>query len=223
MERWAVYYSPPKGSLLWEIGCRWIGRDAESGRKYEAPIGIDPTMWKTVTAIPAVYGLHATLKPPMAITDGIDSEALLLAVKELAQATPQFSTPPLALAWLDDFLILKPRCECARLSMLAASCVKELDRFRKPQTRQVPKTATARQKILNRRWGYPFVLDEFRFHITLTSKLTAEQRSVVKYAANEFFKPVLTNKPLPVDNICVFHQPEEGQDFYIKARFPLSY
>lgn len=221
MERWAVYYAPPTDSLLWEIGCRWIGRDAESGYLHGAPPGIAAELWKSVVTTPSTYGLHATLKPPMTLAQGKDSPAFLHAVEQLAQATPQFSAPPLALSWLADFLVLKPERDCPQLSALAASCVKDLDQFRKPQTREIPETATARQKMLNRRWGYPFVLDEFRFHITLTSGLGAEQRAVVEPAVKEFFKPVLTDEPLPIHEICVFHQPGEAQAFELKARFPL--
>ena len=36
--RYAVYFAPPPDSDWWAFGCRWLGRDALTGRALEQPL-----------------------------------------------------------------------------------------------------------------------------------------------------------------------------------------
>ena len=86
--------------------------------------------------------------------------------------------PQLSLARLDGFFALVPGAEAADLYALADDVVTGFDGFRAPATeaeiaRRNPAALTSRQRELLDAWGYPYVLDEFRFHLTLTDRIPA--------------------------------------------------
>lgn len=70
------------------------------------------------------------------------------------------------------------------------------------------------------RWGYPYVLDEFRFHITLTRKLHGAERQHFMAAARQHFAPVIGHE-LAVDALTVFADSRFSPSFVVEERFPL--
>ena len=72
------------------------------------------------------------------------------------------------------------------------------------------------------RWGYPYVLDEFQFHITLTERLTGGDMRWLKPVAERHFAPIL-GKGLMIDAITLMLEPDAGDDFRAVERFPLVY
>jgi putative phosphonate metabolism protein len=218
--RYAVYFAPKQGSLLDELGSRWLGRNAWIGHTAEQP-PVDGVI--EFTAAPRRYGFHATLKAPFHLSG--DKAAFLRAVAELACHRPPVTIERIALAEIGGFLALVPEQASEDLHSLAAACVKELDRYRAPLTsaefeRRVRSGLTSRQERLTRNWGYPFVLDEFRFHMTLTRRLEAGEKERVAEAARRLFAAVIA-KPLIIDALTVFCEPGEGLDFVAENRFPL--
>ena len=222
MQRWAVYYAPPADSALWQLGSQWLGRDAETGKHSPAPPGIDPLIWQQLVAKPRHYGLHATLKPPFVLQPSRTPDELLDAVQRLASQTPAFLMPPLAIGMLGDFLALRPTGPCAEINALAERCVRDLDVFRHPLPRPTPAKASAREKALNARWGYPYVLDAFRFHLTLTDAIQVKQQPAVSAAIRDLLGPALTGAPTPIQGIAVYHQAGRDQPFTLRTRFALK-
>ena len=73
--RHAIYFAPPPGTIFHDLGSRWIGRDAFTGEACEQP---DLAGIGVVTGDPRRYGFHATLKPPFALRETVNAEALLV-------------------------------------------------------------------------------------------------------------------------------------------------
>ncbi|SLN76119.1 DUF1045 domain-containing protein [Oceanibacterium hippocampi] len=224
--RYAIYFTPDPASPLWLTGCRWLGRDPVSGALFEAPSGIDPDCWRRVTAAAAGYGFHATLKPPFHLAGGRTLPDLVDRMRVFASPRPAFEAPPLVVADLAAFLALVPTVLSRPLGRLAGDCVAHFDDFRAPPSdRELAKRRaaglSARQEALLGRWGYPYVFEEFRFHMTLTSRLDADLRARLLAHLEARFADV-TAEPLGVDGIALFEQPAPGAPFRQIERFPFT-
>ncbi|MEM6759468.1 MAG: DUF1045 domain-containing protein [Pseudomonadota bacterium] len=181
-QRYAVYYTPAPESALAAFGAAWLGWDSATGRAVahpEASVDID-----AVTQTPRKYGFHGTIKPPFRLAKGTKEKMLDDALATLCANAEPVTLAALKLAALGRFLALVPAGDVAALSALAARVVQELDPFRAPLTkdelarRQSGHLSDAQQAML-RRWGYPHVMDQFRFHMTLTGRLDAAAREAV--------------------------------------------
>jgi len=72
------------------------------------------------------------------------------------------------------------------------------------------------------RWGYPYVLEEWRFHLTLTGRIRDDgERSAIAELLRRRFAGFL-DRPLAVRDLCVFRQPAPGRPFTVLARFTLG-
>lgn len=227
-ERYAIYFAPGPDTPLWQFGRAWLGRCADSGEDVPqlALPGVERETLRALTAGPRLYGWHATLKPPFALHRGSSFHELDLAVRALAERIPAFDAAALTLHTLGRFLALEPRAPSRPLDMLAAVCVTELDQFRAPPTeaelsRQRGGGLSPRQEALLRRFGHPYVLDEFRFHMTLTDPLPDEAISELKSKLEPLLSP-LGAKPLAVDQLAIFHQAAPGQPFRNIKRYALD-
>jgi len=227
--RYAVYVAPAPSTLLAALSRQWLGRDAESGTSLPPPSCINGAAdwWQSITHAPRRYGFHGTMKPPFVLAPGRSLEELDDALRELAEATTAFALPPLELTEIGNFLALVPDAPCDALTALADDCVIELDAFRAPPsnaelTRRRANALTERQSLLLERWGYPYVLDEYRFHMTLTDGIaeTAERRRAILLLA-ELFAPAC-REPLRVDDLCLFVQPDSEAPFTLLERIPLG-
>lgn len=220
--RHAIYFTPDPQGLLHRLGSQWLGRDAVN--------------WKTVseqpdqrlsalTADARRYGFHGTLKPPFRLKEGTTFSSLEVATRRISSQHVAFATSELALQIIDGFLALVPAADCEQLDHLAADCVRHLDDFRRPASddelarRRAP-GLTERQDAHLLRWGYPYVFDDYRFHMTLSRKLTDEERAWVWPLAQDHFTPVL-GKPLGIDAISLVTEPSDNGDFMVEQRLPL--
>ena len=225
--RYAVYFAPAEAALLWQAGCRWLGRDPRSGAELLQP---DVDGWSAeriaqVTASPRMYGFHATLKPPFYLAEGHTLEQLATAVQGLAARLQAFAVPQLSVASLDGFLALQPIAYDAKLGALADACVTELDRFRRPPSaeelshRRAARLSPRQDELLGQ-YGYPYVLDQFRFHMTLTTRLPAERREPVVAMLRERFAATGVG-PLAIDAISLCRQEAENSRFRVIGRWEL--
>lgn len=174
--RFAIYYLPPEGDLA-DFGAGWLGWDVAAGcaARHPALPGVDG-----ITDTPRKYGFHATLKPPFRLAEGADAAGLASAVAQMASDCPSATADGLEVSQLGHFLALTPVGDAAGIARVAATCVAELDSFRAmPPEAELKRRRAAglsvRQETLLQRWGYPYVMDEFRFHMTLTGRLSPEQ------------------------------------------------
>jgi hypothetical protein len=207
---------------LFAEAATWLGRDPESGAPVPQP---DLPNIAEVTAEPRIYGFHATLKPPMRLAEGRQWFDVLGATRDLADRTAPFELPRLAVSDVHGFLALRETVECPALQALADACVEQLDHLRAPVTeaelaRRRSAKLTARQDEMLLRWGYPYVFDTWFFHMTLTRRLSAEEKQVFMPAAEAHLARA-TAAPRRVTDICLFVQPAPGEPFVIEERLKL--
>lgn len=220
--RYAIYYAPMPGTPLHLRGSSWLGRDAHTG---EALVRPDVDRLQRLTADPRRYGFHATLKPPFALREGVGPEALMRACAALAADSMGFRVK-LKIGQLGGFLALVPDGESSQLQDLAARCVRELDGFRRSISadelaRRRKAELTARQDANLLRWGYPYVLEEFRFHMTLTERLEFGDAGRLLSAAQTYFAADL-DEPVMIDGLTLFQEPEPGAPFLALRHFPFT-
>lgn len=217
--RYAVYYAPKPGSPLWRAGCQWLGSDAASGKALTQPEidGIDAGVLAALTRDAARYGWHATLKAPFPLRIDVQAGTLLRHVAELAAAFRPFALN-LQVDWLDSFLALRPAEAAPELDELAAACAVALEPLADRGAPLKPRAGLdPRQQTLYRRWGYPYVFEQFRFHMTLSDTLPKEspQAKALEQGARRHFAGVLN--ALAVDGIAVFVEREQGGPFHYLA------
>lgn len=227
--RYALYFAPHESSALWRLGSEWIGRCALTGALLDQPAlpGIEREWFSRHTAAPRRYGFHATLKPPFRLAAGKSLQTLVAELQAWCASQPPFPMPPLEAGLLDGFVALLPARPVRRLDSIAAECVKRFDHLRAPLTpdevaRRDPQRLGARAAGLLELWGYPYVLDLFRFHMSLTGTLPADEtaRAALLGAAQEWFG-THAGPAQVFDSVCVFEEPAPGADFRLieRARF----
>jgi hypothetical protein len=187
--RYAIYFAPARDSLLWERAQDWLNQP-----------DLEPL---TVSA--RKYGFHATLKAPMTLAlDYAELDAALMAfVDEQSAVTLSGLAPRL----IDGFLALTTEPQPDRLTSFAAEIVEAFEAFREPlsegeRARRLKAPLTPRQVELVDQYGYPYVLEQFLFHMTLTDRLPAEMREPMRERAADWFADVLA-EPVRLDRLVV--------------------
>lgn len=226
--RYAIYYSPDMESPLWLFGSRWLGRDTATGddMKRLSLKGVEPSNIIDITKAPRHYGFHATLKPPFQLAKNYDREMLDEAMEAFSSGHKAFKVPALELVQLDGFIALRPKKPCADLDDFAADCVRSFDNFRaSPSKKDVQKRLkadlTKGQKKMLEKWGYPYVLDEYRFHMTLTDRLKDDQRKIVMAGLKKKLDGVLTGKSWMFNTVTLMRQKKPDQMFEVLKCYAL--
>jgi len=225
-QRFAIYYAPDVNDALWDRASIWLGRDAETLALIEGGVaGIERTRLLNLTQSAGRYGFHATIKPPMALADGMSEEHIRAALEAFASTTAPVDLGRVQIADLNGFLALVPQMQSDALQDFAALVVEHFEPFRAPlDARQRAARANGlseRQLELLDAYGYPYVFDEFRFHMTLTDRLAAEDRDELQQAAQTWFGPIL-GETILLDRLVLYHEPESGKPFRRLADFPLK-
>ena len=226
--RYAIYYAPDPDEPLAVFAARWLGRDPERNCDVARPEyeRLPRQRLAAIAAEPRRYGFHGTLKAPFVLAADTASDALLAFSADFARQRAPFTVSRLRLAILGDFIALVPAEAAPALDRLAAACVQDFDRFRAPpdaaeQARHRQTGLNLRQQALLARWGYPYVMEEFRFHLTLTGSLAEPERSSVHRVLDALTAP-LCAAPVHVHDLAVFVQEDRATAFRVLARFPFA-
>lgn len=233
--RYAVYFAPARESAFWRFGCAWLGRDPE-GRAAEPRPPLPEAVardWPAadlaaLTASPASYGFHATLKPPFRLAESQTRAAFEAAAETFARAQTPFDCPMVAPGALGRFIAFRLIEPAPQMNALAGAAVTALEDFRGPQTEQehAKRRAaglTPRQEEMLARWGYPYVFDEFRFHMTLTSAVADDgRRSRLADALKAMAAETGAVGAMRVDGIALYEQPRAGAPFALFRRLPFG-
>lgn len=218
--RFAIYYVPPEGSLA-DFGAAWLGWDVVRGCETVQP---ELTGLRDITMTPRKYGFHGTLKPPFRLKEGHGLDDLKKATSEMAAALAPASCEGLDLTPLGRFLALTPRGDMGSLQRVAGACVRDLDGFRAPASeaelaRRRKAGLTQQQEALLTQWGYPYVMDEFRFHLTLTGRMHKD----VLPQWTDILRASLPDLPAPfvMDQIALCGERDDGQ-FEVIHRYTLA-
>lgn len=226
--RYAIYYTPARESALGRFGIAWLGWDHYLGQPVP-PIRttrLSREQYAEVTASPRRYGFHATLKAPFRLAAGRTESELGNALADFARSQLAVTIPGLFLARIGGFVALVPAQVPAGLADLANAAVTSFDRFRSALdpaelARRRAAGLTNRQNALLDAWGYPYVLEEWRFHITLTDTVQDGIRDTVL----EELTPrvaAFASQPLRIDAVALFRQPDRETPFTVSRVFPLQ-
>jgi Protein of unknown function (DUF1045) len=230
--RFAIYAAPgsgpadPAGALLRETAERWLGRSVTADPVTPAvPDGWTREAVDAITVSARRYGFHGTLKAPFRLAAGRTPDELDDALTRFAAARESVLVPRLRLARLGGFFALIPGTEAANLYALADEVVTAFDGFRAPPTeaelaRRHPESLTPRQRELLKAWGYPYVLEEFRFHLTVTDSIPRPQRAAVEASLTGWFAASI-GATVPVDALALFTEAGPGAPFTLRSVYPL--
>jgi putative phosphonate metabolism protein len=225
--RYAVYYTPPPDSPLARFGARVLGYDCFSGEDVpqRAIGGIEPSVLALATVQPRRYGFHATLVAPFRL--GVPSESdLVAAFTEFALQQAPLMLGMLRITAIGNFVVLRLAQPFPEIEEFAGTCVEAFDRFRAPlspedRTRRWAAGLTPRQAELMERWGYPYVLDEFRFHMTLAGPLPHEERKRFEVHLEQAFGHLATHQ-VELDAVSLMRQEDPGAAFRVLHRHRLN-
>src|SRR4051794_1974117 len=226
--RYAIYFAAGSDSALTRFGAELLGYDAYTCN--ELPFPADASRlapdWRDVTADPRKYGFHGTLKAPMALAPGKTEAELLAACAAFAGEARTIPVIRPTVDAISGFIAVIPAEPVDALQELAADCVRAFDRFRTALTaedrvRRKPEKLSERQRDYLDRWGYPYVMEEFRFHMTLTRRLDAERRGPILDTLRGRFA-ALGLDALAIDRIALFKQDDAGARFRIVGEWVLA-
>ena len=227
MTRYAIYFVPAPQTPLAAFGAHAIGYDVAAGAEVpfhedDAFRALGPGGW---TGSPARYGFHATLKAPFELAEGATEKGLEEAVRDLARGIAPVQLGMLVVTALGGFIALTPKGDASAVDALAAACVEAFEAFRAPlppadRDRRLAAGLTDRQAENVERWGYPYVFDEFRFHMTLTGCIDdAALRKRVHETLAALYAAV--DVPHTIDALTICRQPDRDSHFTVLSRHPL--
>lgn len=226
--RYALYFTPGRDHPLTVAAANWLGRDAfrNACPSVADTHGLDAEELSCWTAEPRRYGFHATLVAPFRLRQGLDEQDVIRAAELFAMQSARPSVQRLTIARLDSFLALVPASSNGELEALAGSAVDCFCSLRAPLTEQEiarrnPVRLTKRQRAYLDRYGYPYVKEEFRFHMTLTGPVSATETARIEPALARLLAPILV-APVAIDAVTLFVEPEPGAPFTVHSTYRLS-
>lgn len=226
--RYAIYFSAGCDNALSRFGAELLGYDAYTGDELPFPreaLDVAPD-WRDISADPRKYGFHATLKAPMALAPGRTEAELASACAAFAGTTRPVPTIRPVVDSISGFIAVIPAEPVDALQRLAADCVRAFDPFRAPLTaedraRRRPEKLSERQRDYLDRWGYPYVIEEFRFHMTLTGRLDSERRGPILEMLRRRFASLRVDT-LAIDRLALFKQDDAKAYFRIIGEWTLA-
>jgi putative phosphonate metabolism protein len=223
MKRYAIYYTPQAGAFAADAAA-WLGWDLAGARPVAQPSPDLPRPLAEVTAVPRKYGFHGTIKPPFRLADGVSFTDLDEAVAGMASGLKPVAFPALQIINLHGFLALVPQGDPVALQALAGEVVRVLDPYRATLTeteiaRRRPERLTPRQRDLLATYGYPYVMEELRFHLTLSGPLSDAEVPVVTQAAAQHFAQTLP-QPFRLGDLSLCGEDDQGR-FHLLHRYAL--
>lgn len=227
-ERYAIYYAPDAQSDLWALASEWLGRDAATGETVPQAVleGVIPDIFAANTTSPRRYGFHSTLKAPMRLAEGVGVNQVLAMAEQFAKTHQPASIGTLEVQSLDGFLAIVPSAQSEALLKLVSNVVTFFEPARAPlsqadRDRRIANGLNAREIELLDKYGYPYVMEAFRMHLTLSNRVQGELLTTLKETARNWFAPVLSGCEWKLDRIAVYKEAESGAPFIRVADFPL--
>ena len=226
--RYAIWFTPPASDPLSLVAANWLGRNVFSGDMLEPPavrgLGIHEIAFHT--AVPRRYGFHGVLKAPFHLSADMSEPQLLRDLMRYAGTFAPFQISRLEIARLGSFYSLMPSAPCEQIQYLASAIVQEFDRYRAPLSeadieRSDPDGLSAAQFANLHRWGNPYVMDEFRFHMPVTGSINAIDMPRIEPALRTIFEPVL-KEPVMVSNVALMIEEGAGGPFRVHSLHPMG-
>ncbi len=223
--RYAVYFTPQRESALWRFGCAVIGYDPAKGELPDGKRGpFAAILPRPLVADPARYGFHATLRAPFELMPDTSGNELLAVAERFATSQSPLSLGRLSVTKVDGFVALVPVVQTRATIDFAAACVRAFEPLRAPlsaadRARRMVAPLTPREIAHLDAWGYPYVFDEFEFHMSLTGQLPAGDADALVQAVSGHYARI--DDTVTLDAITVLEQAERDKPFQILDRFVL--
>lgn len=222
-ERYAVFYTAPPGAFA-DFCASWLGWDSRAGAYVPHP-DIGDLDVAALTAVPRKYGFHGTLKAPFRLAENTGVADLQDAVAAFAETLIPIANLPMVLQFHRGFIALRPAEDTAELNRFASRIVTELDSFRaaappEELARRRAAGLTPRQDQNMMTWGYPYVLEDFHFHLTLTGRLDDATGAAVMAALAPHMNRVMP-QAIALDHITLMGQASDGM-FHEIHRYALT-
>ena len=224
-KRYAIYFVP-KGALA-KFGRAWLGWDCRKGQYISSENAFSELLAdrEYFTKKPRKYGLHATLKAPFRLQTTQNEPALRSAFHGFCNHQKPAASGNLTLSEQGGFISLRPQRQSAALFELGKNCLEAFDPFRAPLdqndlNRRRNARLSPRQNDFLHQWGYPYVLQEFQFHITLSSRLSILQREKIIPALKNLLAHEL-DCPFIIAHLALMGEDRNGQ-FHILEEANLS-
>ena len=217
--RYAIYYIPDL--QLFQIGSDWLGWNSITGQ--ETTLSANH---RRITDRPRKYGFHATVKPPFSLASNSTQGDLQDAFQTFCATVSPATGGTLKINRLGRFLAMTQDVQSNDVTELAASTVSHFDKFRAPLSDQEiakrrQRRLTPQQDALMLRWGYPYVMQEFKFHMTLTGPLQNDEIDTIKHDANKRFQEFLY-QPLNLASLALLGEDRDSGRFHVIERLPLG-
>jgi hypothetical protein len=205
--RYAVYFVPD--GAWGDFGAAWLGWDARSG----CEVDLLAPEHAGLTERPRKYGFHGTLRSPFRAGEECTEAQLGKIVESVSAGREPIELKSLQLSRIGPFFALTAPAEWAALQDLADRTLEAIDPCRAPLTsaelkRRRAGTLSERQEELLVRWGYPYVKEQFRFHLTLTGPAASPAQTETELR-DRIAQPMET--PLVVDSVSLLGEGEDGR------------
>ena len=227
--RYAIYYAPAADSPLWRFGSATLGYDAVTGEDlpFAVPPGCEAAGWAARTEEPRRYGFHATLKAPFELAAGRSENQLRAFAHNCAAGQMAVPLAGLQVTALGSFIALTPSAPSEALQRLAFALVQAFEPFRAPLSqadlaRRLKSPLTPAHRAYLEAYGYPYVGDEFRFHMTLTGSLAQDEVAATKAALASAHAAAVPSGPVSIDRIALFRQETRESRFRLLDSFVLG-
>ena len=225
ISRYSIYYVPD--GPLGKFGASWLGWDIQA-REFVPLLHIENNKidLTKITEEPRKYGFHGTLKAPFRLNSQKTEKELIADFEEFCRNQPSVCSEKLVLTIIGNFIALAPAKQSERISQLAQNCVTFFDHYRAPLNkkelaRKQQKTLTSYQQEMLSRWGYPYVFKDFKFHLTLTGKISKTVSDELMSFLACKINPVLEDR-FRIRELVLARQEENGM-FYQFLRRKLNY
>ena len=217
--RYAIYYIPDLP--LFQIGSDWLGWNSITGQ--ETTLSADH---RRITDRPRKYGFHATVKPPFSLASNSTQGDLQDAFQTFCATVSPATGGTLKISRLGRFLAMTQDVQSNEVTELAASTVSNFDKFRAPLSdndieKRRQRRLTPQQDALMLRWGYPYVMQEFKFHMTLTGLLQSDEIDAIEHDANTRFREFL-GQPLKIASIALLGEDSDSGRFHVVDKLSLG-
>jgi hypothetical protein len=227
--RYAIYFVPAAASRFYRYGSAILGYDCYTGKTVEFPdeLGNGAVNWNELTATPRRYGFHATLKAPFYLAPSCTEQQLVNALQSFAGLGHAIHSFTPIIRELEDFIAVVPLEAEASRDALASSCTTIFDAYRAPispqeRARRIASGLSQSQIQNLDRWGYPYVLSEFRFHMTLTGAVSQRRKKAILAVLLNGFHHMNVERSIVIDRLALMKQDSSDAPFRVVSEAALK-
>ncbi len=228
--RYAIYFTPTDHQAFWQAGSNTIGYDALNGvhRPAQACCGLSQTEWTALTEEPRRYGFHATLKAPFRLNSHRSEDELRAHFHTCVTQETVIGLKGLEAVCMGPFIALALTGDHQPVSQLAMRMVEAFETFRAPLNeaevaRRLRSPLSDKQRQNLETFGYPYVGDEYRFHMTLTGAIAdADLRERIRAELGERITTAIGDRPVSLGVLALLKQAGPDQSFRILEHYRLA-